>query len=66
MTSFCNKLEAKIRAQDLFGIPVQLTYKGESAFNTTCGGCVSMIFVFCFVVGFFFELRSYWLEPQFQ
>ena len=33
-----------VKQQDLFAIPVQLTYKGERAFTSFCGGCVSILF----------------------
>ena len=41
----CKKLSELIKGQDLFGAPVQLTYKGQKAFNTIFGGCVSIILV---------------------
>ena len=41
-------LEA-VRAQDLFGMPVQLTYKGKTAFNSICGGFISIVMILGFV-----------------
>ena len=54
-----------IRQRDLFGIPVQLTYKGAPAFNTICGGCVSIIMMLGFAVMFCINLYGVWFEPQF-
>ena len=45
MTKLCFKVGSYVKESDLFGIPVQLTYKGQSAFNTLCGGIVSLMLI---------------------
>ena len=32
-----------LRSQDAYSRPVQFTYKGESVFNTNCGGLVTIL-----------------------
>ena len=54
-----------VRGSDLFGIPVQLTYKGSSSFNTICGGCVSILLVISLAVYFSFSLSEEFFNPQF-
>ena len=38
----------KVRDQDLFAVPVSLTYKGKTKFNTLCGGCFSLVLILAF------------------
>ena len=66
MAGFLDRLEREIRRRDMFGIPVQLTYKGDTAFNTCFGGCVSIIFVVTFIAIFIKQLNTHWNYPQFQ
>ena len=35
-----------IRDIDLFGVPVQLSYRGEKKFRTVCGGCATITLIF--------------------
>ena len=51
-----DKITTTIRQQDLFGIPVQLTFRGEKAFNTIAGGCVSILIVILLIAYFCFGL----------
>ena len=37
-----------VRDQDLFAVPVSLTYKGKTKFNTLCGGCFSLVIILAF------------------
>ena len=34
---------------DMFAVPVSLTYKGKTQFNTLCGGCFSLVIILTFV-----------------
>ena len=45
MASFLARIGEGIKRVDLYGQPVQLTYKGNLKFQTCCGGCVSLIFI---------------------
>ena len=54
MAGFFSSVQGKIKEQDLFGTTVQLTYKGESKFNSVFGGCVSLILMLGFSVTFFY------------
>ena len=60
-----DKITTTIRQQDLFGIPVQLTFKGQREFKTCFSGCISIAFVLTFVVYFCLELNSNWRNPNF-
>ena len=66
MVNLFSRVSRFITDQDLFGIPVQLTFKGDSAFNTFCGGCVSIIFIVTFTVIFCLQLHTSWTHPKFQ
>ena len=57
MVEFFTKVGNMIRGTDLFGVPVQLTYKGQTAFNTICGGCISILLVISLATYFSLELR---------
>ena len=61
VTSFGNTL----KGCDQFGIPVQLTYKGQSSFQTILGGLVSLILVIVFAVGFFVQFYEALFKPAF-
>ena len=63
MAKFLKKVGNVIRGSDLFGVPVQLTYKGHSAFNTIYGGCISIFLVIGLVTYFSLELHQEWLHP---
>ena len=38
-----------LRHLDLFAVRVQLNYKGQKAFNTAVGGCISLLLVLGFL-----------------
>jgi len=65
LSSIWSKVGQVIKSQDLFGVPVQLTYKGERAFNTIHGGCFSAIIVLFLLVAFFTQLYDLYYFPQF-
>lgn len=54
-----------VKSQDLFGAPVQLTYKGERAFNTVSGGCCSLLLIMILICAFCVQLYSVYFSPQF-
>ena len=64
MSSFCLRAKRTIKNQDLFGVPVQLTYQGDKSFKTACGGCLSILFVLSFTVGFILQFRELYVNPQ--
>ena len=55
-----------IRKSDLFGAPVQLKYKGQTAFNTLCGGCMSILMIITLISFFYVELSRHYFYPTFQ
>ena len=64
MAEFFTKVGNVVRGTDLFGVPVQLTYKGRTTFNTICGGCLSILLVIGLVVYFALEFHQEWLHPR--
>ena len=62
----CSKIQKSIKGQDLFGIPVRLTYKGQQQFNTMLGGCLSILLVATFTAGFFYQLHKLYFEPSYM
>ena len=54
-----------VKRQDLFAVPVQLTYKGERGFSTFCGGCVSIMFVLTVMALFGYYSHEFYMNPQF-
>lgn len=66
MPNCCTRLAPRIKRRDLFGVPVQLTYNGQVAFNTVCGGIVSILFMLLFAIGFAYQLYFHIMEPQFM
>jgi len=53
-----------VKSQDLFGITVQLTYKGQRSFSTACGGCLSILIVVGFTVGFILQFYKLYSQPE--
>ena len=64
--TFCTKAQTTLRNQDFFGIPVQLTHKGQSSFNTAFGGVVSILFIMSMAVYFVQNLYTQLTSPVFQ
>ena len=58
-------LKSALKNSDLFGIPVELTYRGETTFNTICGGFLSILMIIGFTIYFALELHSEYYEPRF-
>ena len=52
--------------QDMFGVQVQVTYKGKRAFNTVLGGLVSIFISLGLVVYFGTELHQQYTSPKFR
>ena len=38
-----------VRNLDLFAVPVSLSYKGKTSFNTLSGGCLSLVIILTFI-----------------
>ena len=55
-----------VKRQDLFAVPVQLTYKGERGFSSCIGGCCSIIFVLTAVALFAYYSLQFHRDPQFS
>ena len=55
-----------LKRQDLFGVPVQLTYKGERGFTSAVGGCCSLVFVMTAVALFVVYSLDFYHNPQFS
>ena len=55
-----------LKRQDRFGVPVQLTYKGERFFTTAVGGCCSIMFVLTAIALFTVNAISFYRNPQFS
>ena len=49
----------------MFGVPVQLTYKRQKKFNTSCGGCLSILMVIGLTSYFAFELHHEYANPTY-
>ena len=54
-----------MRGFDLFGLPVNLNYRGRMYFNTCMGGCVSLLTVIGILMYAAMALKSEIMEPQF-
>ena len=65
MVKLFAKFGEALKSQDLFGIPVQLGYKGQNAFNTVSGGIVTLIFLIVFAIAFSYQLFELAFRPQF-
>ena len=63
--SFCTKFGKKIKDQDLFAIPVQLTYQGRRAFGTIYGGCISICMVLALCAYFCFSFHREYNHPDY-
>ena len=47
-------------------MPVQLTYRGERAFNTVCGGCISILLIISLMVYCGIEFHRLYIHPEYQ
>ena len=66
MASFLARVGESIKKVDLYGQPVQLTYKDNPMFQTSCGGCVSLIFIVIMTTMFGFQCYELMTEPEFE
>jgi len=66
MKSACGKLSRAVKSQDLFGVPVQLTYRGARSFSSVIGGCLSILMVLVFAVAFILMFHQIYTEPQWK
>ena len=41
-----------LKSYDLFAIPVQLTYRGQTAFSSVFGGCMSLFMIAGLIIYF--------------
>ena len=55
-----------VKRQDLFAIPVQMTYKGERGFSSFIGGCCSIVFVLIVMALFGVYTHDFYMNPQFS
>ena len=54
-----------LRERDLFGVPVNLTFRGRSEFQTQLGGCCSLLLILFAMCYFAFYLKYYIEKPGF-
>ena len=66
MKNLFNKVGDSIRGLDIYGVPVQLTYKGQTNFNTVFGGLVSILVALVLAIFFVETLYEEYSWPQFQ
>ena len=55
-----------LKSQDLFGTPVQLTYKGERGFKSAVGGCCSIMLVLIAIALFTIYSLDFYHNPHFS
>ena len=55
-----------LKRQDLFSVPVQLTYKGERGFTSAVGGFCSIIFVLTAIALFTVYSLAFYRNVQFS
>ena len=65
MQKILDKIQYTVRQHDLFGVPVQLTYKGEQKFSTAIGGCISLLMIISLTMYFIFELQGEFKDPSY-
>ena len=65
MSGLFAKATEKVKSADLFGQPVQLTYKGNATFDTCCGGLVSVVFVLAMTAIFIVDLTELLINPEY-
>ena len=63
--SFCPKIVQTIKDQDLFAIPVSLTYQGRRSFGTIYGGITSMCMVLTLCTYFAVSLHREYTFPDY-
>ena len=52
-----------VRGLDLFAVPVSLTYKGNTKFNTLCGGCLSLVMILSLLTYAVMDLHFLMVHP---
>ena len=60
------KIADAIKSQDLFAIPVQLTYRGEKGFNPFCGGCISLLLIVGLSTYFILSIHNLYMNPDYM
>ena len=63
--TICTKITQAVKSQDLFAVPVQLTYRGERAFSTLCGGGISIILILGLTAYFAIGMRKELQKPEY-
>ena len=64
--TLCKNSANLIREQDYFGVPVNLSYKGSSSYNTYCGGIVTILVVIACSVSFCISLHETLTNPIYE
>ena len=65
MSGIFSKIKELVKSGDLFGVKVQLTYKGVDKFKTFCGGCATLFFLLTMVLYFAYEFDHVYHHPQY-
>ena len=63
--TICTKIIQAVKSKDLFAVPVQLTYKGERAFSTLCGGGLSILLILGLTAYFAIGMHDLTLHPDY-
>ena len=53
------------KKMDMFGTPVQLTYRGEDKFKTVAGGCMTLLLMVIIVGSFGLQMWSNVANPTY-
>ena len=58
------KISSALKSQDLFAVPVSLTYRGETHFTSVYGGCLSLIMIAGLIAYFLAEWIHLRTSPE--
>ena len=62
----CGNVFEKVRAFDLFGLEMGLTYKGDKEFKTRMGGLITLIIVLTLLVSGFLGIQRVLITPTYN
>ena len=65
LQSLCKSLSEFVRDQDIFAVPVSLTYMGKSSHRTKIGGCVTILLAIAISISFAIQADQVFNNPIF-
>ena len=65
LDSLCKSLSEFVRDQDIFAVPVSLTYMGKSSHRTRIGGCVTILLAVAMSISFAIQADQVFNNPIF-